>query len=100
MLETNLLRSVGGIHLAVIGWIAGQVAPCVAALSVTNNRDESEEGKQKTYQHESENRSENGDCDVTVSRGQRSEKRYSAGYQHTVSEYSLGTHDFREPSTW
>lgn len=27
MLETNLLRSVGGIHRAVIGWMAGQVAP-------------------------------------------------------------------------
>lgn len=27
ILETNLLRSVGGIHRAVIGWIAGQVAP-------------------------------------------------------------------------
>lgn len=25
--ETNLLRSVGGIHRAVIGWMAGQVAP-------------------------------------------------------------------------
>lgn len=28
--ETNLLRSVGGIHRAVIGWMAGQVAPCMS----------------------------------------------------------------------
>lgn len=30
MWETNLLRSVGGIHRAVIGWMAGQVAPWFA----------------------------------------------------------------------
>lgn len=30
MWETNLLRSIGGIHRAVIGWMAGQVAPWFA----------------------------------------------------------------------
>lgn len=113
MLEMNLLRSVGGIHRALIGCMAGQVTPCWVQIPLlsggrcfsrvsanTGDNSNSIESDANTYQQETKNRPQNGNRDVTVSRGHRSQERYGAGGQHTVPENSLGAQCFRESAAW
>lgn len=111
MWETNLLRSFGGIHLAVIGWIEGHVAPWRIWVNICEKKNALSlpwRGEKKkniwkssmtyNYQHKAQKDSESGDCRVSEGGCQRGEEGDEAWDEHAVAKHSPRTNYLWEPA--